>query len=313
MIASLPSTLAAALLLAAVAGTAASQNATWADLQRIVPRQGGQNPKLATPANPAEAAKRVQALEDLLARSGGAAVEPFVQLHLACAYFHAGDLDRALATAEDLKSRFPTHGLCTLSATAEGRSLVDDAIDDVEKEIAWRRKHPESKLVEPVLAPSPTAIIRTTEGDIHLRFYMNVAPDHVKNFVKLAKEGFYDGTAVHQFVQDSFVQLGDPNTRDDDRTNDGRGGPGYKLDQELSILQHARGVVTQWKNPGEKKDNGSQFVICVREQPQFDFQNTAFAMVVKGIELVEGITRGQKDTSGMPVQRTVIRSIEIIE
>src|SRR4030095_9398560 len=89
------------------------------------------------------------------------------------------------------------------------------------------------------------AVITTTQGDMVLEFWPDVAPGHVENFKKLAKEGFYDGTAFHRVIKDFMIQGGDPLTKDPTKEAVwGTGDPGYKIDAEFNDRSHARGVLS---------------------------------------------------------------------
>ncbi|HNZ44725.1 MAG TPA: peptidylprolyl isomerase [Candidatus Syntrophosphaera thermopropionivorans] len=89
-----------------------------------------------------------------------------------------------------------------------------------------------------------TAIIETNYGNIELELWPDMAPKTVDNFVKLSKEGFYDGTYFHRVIPDFMIQGGDPNTKDKDRSNDGMGGPGYQFEDECYIIgEEIKGMV----------------------------------------------------------------------
>ena len=110
-------------------------------------------------------------------------------------------------------------------------------------------------------------------GEIVLRFFPDVAPKHVENFVKLAREKFYDGTTFHRVIPGFMIQGGDPNSRDADPSNDGIGGPGYTIPAEIK-LKHERGSVATARqgdqvNPA-KASSGSQFFIDVAPRPSLD-------------------------------------------
>src|SRR5262249_30614616 len=81
-------------------------------------------------------------------------------------------------------------------------------------------------------------------GEIVLRFFPDVAPGHVGNFVKLAKEGFYNGTTFHRVIPGFMIQGGDPNSKGSDRSSHGMGGPGHKVKAEFNSKPHKRGIVS---------------------------------------------------------------------
>ncbi len=150
--------------------------------------------------------------------------------------------------------------------------------------------------------------ISTNLGDIALILY-DQTPQHKENFLKLAKEGFYDGTTFHRIKDRFMIQGGDPNSKDDDRTNDGRGGPGYTVPAEfVETLTHVRGVIAAARegdrtNP-KKASSGSQFYIIENENGyhSLDGKYTVFGEVIQGIEVVEKIAEQKKDGRDRPIE-----------
>lgn len=132
------------------------------------------------------------------------------------------------------------------------------------------------KPVSPPSAPGPKAIIKTKFGDIHIKFYPNVAPNHVENFIKLAKSGFYDGTIFHRVIPGFMIQGGDPNTKNSlHKDTYGQGGPKDEkgnpilLKAEFSDIPHKRGIVSMAR-ANEPDTAGSQFFIVVEPSPSLD-------------------------------------------
>lgn len=141
------------------------------------------------------------------------------------------------------------------------------------------------------------AIIKTEKGDMTVQFYDKDAPNTVDNFLKLAKEGFYNGVTFHRVIPDFVVQGGDP-------TGTGAGGPGYKIKCELEgeNQYHDRGVLSM-AHAG-RDTGGSQFFICHSRNntAHLDRNHTCFGKVVENVDVVDDIRQGDK-----------ILSIEIIE
>jgi peptidyl-prolyl cis-trans isomerase B (cyclophilin B) len=138
-----------------------------------------------------------------------------------------------------------------------------------------------------------TAVLETVAGEIEIRFLPEQAPRHVENFINLCESGFYDSTYFHRVAPGVLVQGGDPNTKDDDRKNDGRGGhsflgSGTTLPSEISDLKHKKGAVSMARG-SDLNSAGSQFFIMLREDPLLDGKYTIFAEVVRGIDVVEKI------------------------
>lgn len=132
------------------------------------------------------------------------------------------------------------------------------------------------------------AVIHTRLGDITLRFFPEVAPNHVHNFIQLAQKGFYDKTTFHRVIPGFMIQGGDPNTKDDNRANDGQGGPGYTLKAEFNKRPHQRGTLSMAR-AADPDSAGSQFFICVADAPHLDGQYTVFGEVVEGMDVVDAI------------------------
>jgi peptidyl-prolyl cis-trans isomerase B (cyclophilin B) len=131
------------------------------------------------------------------------------------------------------------------------------------------------------------AVIETSRGVIELELYPQHAPKTVNNFVFLAKEGFYDDVSFHRVIKNFMIQGGDP-------TGTGRGGPGYKFEDELkeNPLKHETGVISM-ANSGPNT-NGSQFFITHSPQPHLNGRHTVFGKVACGQDVVDAIQQGDK-------------------
>ena len=131
------------------------------------------------------------------------------------------------------------------------------------------------------------ATIETNRGNIELELYPQHAPKTVNNFVFLAREGFYDGVSFHRVLQDFMVQGGDP-------TGTGRGGPGYRFEDELkgNPLTHETGVISM-ANTGPNT-NGSQFFITHSPQPHLNGRHAVFGKVTSGQDVVDSIRQGDR-------------------
>lgn len=149
---------------------------------------------------------------------------------------------------------------------------------------------------------APTATISTQYGDIVIKFRPDVAPNHVDNFIKLAKTGFYDGTIFHRVIPRFMIQGGDPNTKGLDEITYGHGGPGYTIKAEFSNVPHKRGIVSTARSE-DPNSAGSQFFIVVQDSPSLDKKYTVFGEVVKGMEVADKIVSLPRDRRDMPVTR----------
>src|SRR6266566_4988583 len=154
------------------------------------------------------------------------------------------------------------------------------------------------------------AVFDTTAGTFIVEFYPDEAPNQVKKFIELAKQGFYKGTIFHSMVAHGIVQGGDPETKNPQaRAKYGTGGFNMGLKPEISNLPFKQGTVVATVLPGEPNSAGSQFFICVTDQPQFTGQFTAFAHVVEGLEVVDKISTTPVDDKQIARERIDIRSI----
>ena len=146
------------------------------------------------------------------------------------------------------------------------------------------------------------AIIHTSLGDMTLKFFPEVAPNHVDNFIELAKKGFYNGTTFHRVIPGFVIQGGDPNSKDPDRSKHGMGGPGYQLKAEFNKKPHRRGTLSMARS-GHPDSAGSQFFICVADVPSLDGQYTVFGEVTKGMEVADKIVSQPRDRNDNPKDR----------
>jgi len=129
-------------------------------------------------------------------------------------------------------------------------------------------------------------VLVTNYGSMTLGFYGDKAPGTVKNFIKLAKEHFYDGLKFHRVIRNFMIQAGDPNTRDDAHPETwGAGGPGYTIKGEVKDTHHARGTLSMANTNNNPDSAGSQFFICQRDQPHLDGKYTAFGAIEEGAGL----------------------------
>ena len=174
---------------------------------------------------------------------------------------------------------------------------------------AWSIDVAEATQPLKVEAPKgPRAIIKTKFGDIEIKFYPDVAPKHVENFIKLAKSGFYNGTIFHRVIPGFMIQGGDPNTKDTLKKDIyGQGGPGYAVKAEFSDIPHKRGIVSMAR-AADPDSAGSQFFIVVEDSRFLDRKYSVFGEVTKGIGVADKIvnlTRDERDNPKERVEMTV--------
>lgn len=159
------------------------------------------------------------------------------------------------------------------------------------------------------------AVIKTTEGEMVVKFWPEVAPKTVENFKKLARDGFYDGTAFHRIVKGFMIQGGDPLSKTDDEMV-GTGGPGYKIKAEFNEKPHVRGVLSMARSQ-HPDSAGSQFFICLADARFLDRQYTGFGEVVKGDDVLGKIgdtptTKGGGGENSKPTKRIGVESVKIV-
>ena len=155
------------------------------------------------------------------------------------------------------------------------------------------------------------AVIETKFGTIELKFFPEVAPNHVNNFIELAKKGFYDGTTFHRIIPGFMIQGGDPNTKNPDKSKHGMGGPGYTVKAEFNDKPHKKGTLSMARaaNPDSA---GSQFFICVADAPFLNKQYTVFGEVVSGMDVADKIVNQPRDARDNPNERIEMK-VKIVE
>lgn len=138
------------------------------------------------------------------------------------------------------------------------------------------------------------AIIKTNKGEMKVEFFTEDAPNTVANFVKLAKDGYYDGLKWHRVLPDFVIQGGCPNTREGAKGYPGTGGPGYEINCELTGGNqfHDRGVLSM-AHAG-RNTGGSQFFVCHsrKNTAHLDRNHTCFGKVIEGVDVVDLIKEG---------------------
>jgi peptidyl-prolyl cis-trans isomerase B (cyclophilin B) len=176
---------------------------------------------------------------------------------------------------------------------------------------------------EKAAAAKEVAVIKTTEGDMVIEFWPDVAPKTVENFKTLAKKGFYDGTCFHRIIDGFMIQGGDPKTKDTALESQwGTGDPGYKIKGETNQRPdrtHVRGVISM-ANSGHPDTAGSQFFICLAPAPMLDGGYTTFGKLIKGDEVLTKLGKvpvqpnpyDPRHELSRPVKRVGLESIKIV-
>jgi peptidyl-prolyl cis-trans isomerase B (cyclophilin B) len=196
-----------------------------------------------------------------------------------------------------------------LGASMLALSLV--AADEQKDAAAEAKKSETSADVKEV------AVITTSKGEMVAEFWPEVAPKTVENFKKLAKSGFYDGTAFHRIYKGFMIQGGDPLTKDLKKEDMyGTGGPGYQIKAEFNERKHIRGVLSMARS-NHPDSAGSQFFIMLEPNAGLDRKYTGFGKLIKGEDVLMrigdtpvGPNRGGEMSK--PRERVEIQSIKIV-
>jgi peptidyl-prolyl cis-trans isomerase B (cyclophilin B) len=155
-------------------------------------------------------------------------------------------------------------------------------------------------------------IIKTDFGSIKFSLLPDIAPETVRNFLELAKSGFYNGTLFHRVIPGFMIQGGDPNTKNPDKSTWGQGGPGHNLKAEFSSRSHLRGIVSMAR-AADPDSAGSQFFIVTSDSTFLDKQYTVFGEVVDGMEVADKIVDLPRDGNDCPKQEAKMLEVTISE
>jgi peptidyl-prolyl cis-trans isomerase B (cyclophilin B) len=148
-----------------------------------------------------------------------------------------------------------------------------------------------------------SATLHTNHGAIEVELFDEDAPKTVENFVKLARDGFYDGVTFHRVIPDFMIQGGDP-------TGTGRGGPGYTFEDEINEHKVARGALAM-ANAGPSTNGSQFFVVTAEATPWLDGKHTVFGGVRSGMDVVDAISNVETDADDKPRDAVVIERVEL--
>jgi len=181
---------------------------------------------------------------------------------------------------------------------------------------AWAAEAPSpnnTNMKETTTGAAPRAIIHTTAGDLTLEFWPEVAPRTVDNFLKLARENFYNGTAFHRIIKGFMIQGGCPNSKQGARGTPGTGGPGYQIKAEFNNRSHVKGVISMARSQ-DVDSAGSQFFICDGDATFLNNNYTAFGKLVGGDKVLDQIanTPCSGPERSTPSARIEITSVEVV-
>ncbi|MEX0861943.1 peptidylprolyl isomerase [Nitrosopumilus sp.] len=155
-----------------------------------------------------------------------------------------------------------------------------------------------------------TANIQTNLGNISFKLLPELAPETVRSFEKLAKDGFYDGTLFHRVIPGFMIQGGDPNTKTNNKGSWGMGGPGYNIKAEFSSRSHLRGIVSMARAQ-DPNSAGSQFFIVTSDSTFLDRQYTVFGEVTEGMDIADKIVKQNRDGNDCPLEKVQMLRVTV--
>lgn len=262
-------------------------------------------------------------MAELAAELKGTAAGPAARAFEVFTHLRNEDFDAASKALATLESDYPDHLIFGQEYRFEvpdgdGTKFVQrtlrEHLDTILAERAtWTAQHASVFTNPPPPEDAPRVRIETAEGAIVIALYEKEAPKHVANFLKLTQEGFYDGTKFHRVDPNFMIQGGDPNSREDDRSQWGQGGAGYKIDPERNMLRHFEGYLSMAKQSGDAQSSGSQFFILVKDSHHLDGQHVVFGKVLEGQEVAVAIAGAelQAGTRDQPAEPVTIEKISI--
>ena len=216
-----------------------------------------------------------------------------------------------------MKALFHALMLCVLAACSQtsDNGTTTDATDTATATAAAASDTTATAAPAPQEKPlsayeNKVAELHTTAGDIHIRFFPDVAPNHVRNFIDLAEKGFYDGIKFHRVMPGFMIQGGDPNTIAGDPSTWGSGGSPNKLKAEFNAVKHKRGIVSAART-SDPNSASSQFFIMVADYPSLDGEYSVFGQVTKGMDVADKIVNARTGAQARPFEPTSITSITI--
>jgi cyclophilin family peptidyl-prolyl cis-trans isomerase/uncharacterized protein YceK len=216
------------------------------------------------------------------------------------------------ASNSTVNAKLPPIKVAPYSTTTDNYQTTNNQTNQNQMSIATTTANTPGIADPKLLAEYDGAILHTNFGDIEIKFYNDEAPITVTNFLRLAQSGFYDSTKFHRVIPDFMIQGGDPNSKDDDWSNDGMGGPGYQFNDEQNNEKLVNGSMAM-ANSGPNT-NGSQFFIVVAKDPlNLQGYYTNFGHVVKGMDVALKIVNLPRNENDHPTTDAIIKGIELIK
>jgi cyclophilin family peptidyl-prolyl cis-trans isomerase len=257
-------------------------------------------------------------LEAVASQVKGSQAAPWALYIAATAAANDHKYEEARKLLQRLRAEYPTHSLVVdkfpLDETGAKATLVAQLESRLDAQAVWRSANAQLFQNPDPPADAQKVKINTDRGSIVVQLYPALAPKHCENFLRLVREGFYNGIKFHRIVAGSLIQAGDQNTIQGDVATWGSGGAPVRLDLEENNLRHFPGFLSAYKKPGEKQSNGSQFVIAVGDVHYLDSQQVVFAKVIEGMEVAHKIEQGSlaSGTTDRPEDPATIQSMEVL-
>jgi len=227
------------------------------------------------------------------------------------------DVAGARVALADLQATWPNSALvrdplfARKGAEGQAQTLANHINTTIDALDTWKKAHPNLFANPPLPGDAPRVRLNTSAGAIVVGLYAEFAPKHCENFLKLCREGFYNGTKFHRVVADFMIQGGDPNSKSEETDQNvwGQGGPGYTLEPEVGSLWHFPGALAAAATAKGGPTSGSQFYIVTGpNHHDLDGDYTVFGTVVEGQDVADAISKaptlGEKPEDPVTIEST---------
>jgi cyclophilin family peptidyl-prolyl cis-trans isomerase len=228
-----------------------------------------------------------------------------------------GKYETAKQLLDRLRQEYPNSSVVAapLVQTTDGPLQSDVALlsSRIDAQIAWRAQHPTLVGLPELPKDAPRVKINTDRGPIVVGLYTDRAPRHAEAFLKLAREGGFNGMKFHRVQAGHLIQSGDPNTLKEDTSAWGSGDAGAAQEPEPNDLAHFEGTLSSVPRMGAKGSNGSQFQILIAEDHTLDATSVVFGRVLEGLDVAKGISESKTVTATeRPEEPPTIQSTEVL-
>lgn len=221
---------------------------------------------------------------------------------------YSGNAESAVASnnkiAQDATSELQTNqGKSQADSSAAKKTINKNNQDTI---------MPDQSKFEDLVKEYSQAKLVTNQGDITVKFYGADSPKTVNNFLNLAKLGYYNGTRFHRVIKDFMIQGGDPNSKSDDWSTHGMGGPAYRFADEFNKHKLVKGSLAM-ANSGPNTNGSQFFIVTAAETPWLDGRHTNFGQVIAGMDVVDKIEAAKTNPSDHPLEDMTIEKIELLK